>query len=86
MELQFAFKKNLRAAAEGVQRSRCLALRLLRGVMMVMVLFMMAFRKCRGRQCAKHDTSQYKCEGLLLHSFSFFVILLCGRAKSLLPY
>jgi phosphate starvation-inducible membrane PsiE len=81
MELQFAFKKNLRAAAEGVQRSRCLVLRLLRVMMMVMVLFVMAFRKCRSCQCAKQDTSQHECEGLLLHYFLLFVMLLLGRAR-----
>jgi hypothetical protein len=46
-------------------------------MMMVMVLFMMAFRKCRGCQCAKQDTGQHECEGLLLHYF----LLLCDVAS-----
>jgi hypothetical protein len=45
-------------------------------MVVVMVLFMMAFRKCRGCQCAKQDTRQHECEELL-----HYLLLLCDVAS-----
>ena len=50
---------NIRPIKKKPPRYAILILHLMHGVvvMMVMLLMMAAFRKCRGRQRAKHDTS-----------------------------